>query len=67
MKSAASIGFGEWTIGRKSHQRKNVALDINARRHLDQFEALRRELENTSLRYVEHRLPVASRLADRKM
>jgi hypothetical protein len=42
----------------KTHQRQNVALDIDAGRDLDQFEAFRDQPEHASLGDIEHRLPL---------
>ena len=43
----------------EAHQCENVALDIDARRDLDQFETIRGKFENAPFRHIEHRLPVA--------
>ena len=52
-----SIGITFADRSGEIHVREDVALDVDAGRDLDQFEPLRRELEDAALGDVEHRLP----------
>ena len=55
-KMRGSIRPGLRTIGREVHVREDVALDVDAGRHLDQLHAVRVRAEDAALGHVEHRL-----------
>ena len=53
-------GFRRADDGPESHMGENVAIDVDPRRHLDQFETLRCQFENASFGHIENRLSVIS-------